>query len=116
MLVKEKVTREEAANRCRHYGAYLAKPMDNWTNQYLKEHLRKLTKESVWFGLHKYKDGWKHIDGKLLGNGYQDWGPGQPDNSKGIEFCGHFWNAINYKWNDAPCNFKYHFLCQTDRC
>ena len=49
--------------------------MDNWTNQYLKEHLRKLTKESVWFGLHNY-NGWKHIDGKLLGNGYQDWGPG----------------------------------------
>ena len=41
---------------------------------------------------------------------------GQPDNNKGIENCGHFWNAINYKWNDAPCNFHYHFLCQTDRC
>ena len=45
---------------------------------------------------------------------------GQPDNGNknknGPEDCGEFRKAYDFHWNDAPCNFRFHFLCQTSRC
>merc|ERR1712071_85674 len=61
MLVKEKVSWSEAKARCRSIGAFLAMPKDNWTNNYLKAHLRKLTDHSVWFGLHEMSNGWSTL-------------------------------------------------------
>ncbi|XP_048246152.1 perlucin-like isoform X1 [Haliotis rufescens] len=53
--------------------------------------------------------------GKPFAGGYQNWVPGQPNNYKGAEDCVHIWNGFGYRWNDAPCSYKYNFICEISK-
>lgn len=67
----------------------------------------------AYFGLHdKESEGifrWVSDNSTVT---FTDWGPHQPDNAKYGEDCGQFWNDINYRWNDAPCSYKYGYICE----
>ncbi|XP_046575353.1 perlucin-like [Haliotis rubra] len=53
---------------------------------------------------------WERPLAKKLG--YRGWPPGQPDNYKGNEHCMTLPRSFKYRWNDAPCDHKYRFICE----
>ncbi|XP_069189513.1 C-type lectin LmsL-like [Procambarus clarkii] len=57
------------------------------------------------------RDGsWKWVDG--LPVNAADWGPGEPNNGKGDEFCGEVRMHFDRMLNDQSCPFLNRFLCQ----
>ncbi|XP_019636986.1 PREDICTED: collectin-12-like [Branchiostoma belcheri] len=125
----------DSLNTCHDDGGTLAMPRDAYTNTFLGK-LYKLKKsqfskamlpifndckiydKAFWIGLQdqEKEDTFKWIDGSALGR-YKGWNPGQPDSGKGEEDCVvsgdfWFWRPNTYKWYDAPCNYRFRFICQ----
>ena len=46
------------------------------------------------------------------GVNFTNWYPGEPNNWEGAEHCAVISTARNGKWNDVPCSYGLHFLCQ----
>uniref|UniRef100_A0AAV2LW08 C-type lectin domain-containing protein n=1 Tax=Knipowitschia caucasica TaxID=637954 RepID=A0AAV2LW08_KNICA len=59
----------------------------------------------VWIGL--YRVSWRWSDGSP--SAFRSWSTGEPGNSGGSEHCGS--QSQSYVWSDAPCHFKYKFVC-----
>jgi hypothetical protein len=60
-----------------------------------------------------------HIHGLLFSDkeinsyGYLNWGPGEPNNLGGIEYCGSITRLGAF--NDSPCNVRTVFICEKDK-
>ncbi|XP_078665862.1 collectin-10-like [Branchiostoma floridae x Branchiostoma belcheri] len=125
----------DSLNTCHDDGGTLAMPRDAYTNTFLGK-LYKLKKsefskamlpifknckiydKAFWIGLQDQEEEgiFKWIDGSPLGR-YNHWNPGQPDSGKGEEDCVvsgdfWFWKPNTYTWYDAPCNYRFRFICQ----
>ncbi|XP_063632781.1 hemolymph lipopolysaccharide-binding protein-like [Cydia splendana] len=57
-------------------------------------------------------EGWVTINGdSLAAAGFDGWGPGEPNNARGLEQCGCvFW--INGQLNDCECFKPFPFICE----
>lgn len=55
---------------------------------------------------------WVTSKKKIPDGSFTDWLPGQPTNSGGREDCLHIFSSYQYKWNDAPCENKYSYVCE----
>uniref|UniRef100_A0A671X1Y9 C-type lectin domain-containing protein n=1 Tax=Sparus aurata TaxID=8175 RepID=A0A671X1Y9_SPAAU len=66
---------------------------------------------STWIGISDtHKEGrWMWSDGCAVD--FVFWYSGEPNNSGGIEHCGHFYDAYNLKWNDIRCYYTYPSVC-----
>ncbi|XP_053302121.1 lactose-binding lectin l-2 [Pleuronectes platessa] len=65
----------------------------------------------TWIGLSDlHKEGrWMWSDGCAVK--FTFWFPGQPDNGRGVEHCGHNNFSTEKKWNDAPCSALIPSVC-----
>ncbi|XP_062595568.1 C-type lectin 37Db-like [Saccostrea cucullata] len=66
----------------------------------------------VWLGASDTQQEGKFISvSKAEGLPYSHWLKGQPDNYGGGENCVTYW--VSYRaMNDAPCNYKYTYVCK----
>ena len=55
---------------------------------------------------------WRWVDGTLLSSGYNNWAPGEPNNTDGGEDYGYIYNTNNFKWNDHPGTKVHSFLVE----
>ncbi|XP_066295830.1 C-type Lectin CRL-like isoform X2 [Branchiostoma lanceolatum] len=104
-----------AAAACREDGGTLAMPRDAETNAFLIS-LSANGRVNFWFGLHDRREegSFEWVDGSALGT-YNSWGPGQPDNYSGNEYCVFYAQLSSFedKWHDAPCDWLYRSICET---
>ena len=97
-----------AKSACEALGAKLAMVKSQAEQQALVPKIR----QSVWIGLHRDpKDAsrWLWVDGTRAS--YTHWYQGEPNNSGGNEACGYMFPPAG-KWNDAPCSYSQHYLCE----
>ncbi|XP_035664269.1 alpha-N-acetylgalactosamine-specific lectin-like [Branchiostoma floridae] len=97
-------------------------PRDAETNAFLISLYKPVRANGpFWFGLHDQREegSFEWVDGSALGT-YNSWAEGQPDNKHGNEDCVYYstktaWIKLSWKekWNDALCNMKHRFICQT---
>ncbi|XP_078597658.1 C-type lectin BML-2-like [Branchiostoma floridae x Branchiostoma japonicum] len=102
----------DATSACRQDGGTLAMPRDAETNDYLVTLMRYKT--TYLFGLHDRREegSYEWVDGSALG-AYSSWAPGEPNNHGDGEDCVITHPVFTDKWNDAPCDHPYRFICQT---
>lgn len=66
---------------------------------------------TLWIDAHEPLRGIWKWDGLYKGYISTDgWGPGQPSNYQGKEDCMSLY--VTTKWNDAPCNDRYRYICE----
>eukprot|EP00058_Branchiostoma_floridae_P003426 XP_002588914.1 hypothetical protein BRAFLDRAFT_89102 [Branchiostoma floridae] len=103
-----------AASACGEDGGTLAMPRDAETDAFLI-FLRKPVSdgETYWIGLHDQREegSFEWVDGSALGM-YNNWGPGEPNNSGGKEDCISYFTHWTGIWNDARCDSSLHYICQ----
>ncbi|XP_035680541.1 alpha-N-acetylgalactosamine-specific lectin-like [Branchiostoma floridae] len=103
-------TFSDSAAACGEDGGTLAMPRDAETDAFLIS--LHSGKRPFWFGLHDQREegSFEWVDGSALGT-YNSWCPGEPNNYRGREDC--VLHNSEDEWNDAKCNRKYRFICQT---
>ncbi|XP_078611500.1 uncharacterized protein LOC144881959 [Branchiostoma floridae x Branchiostoma japonicum] len=106
----------DAAAACGEDGGTLAMSRDAGTNAFLvsyRYHNTVSDGESSWIGLHDRREegSFEWVDGSALGT-YNNWGPGEPNNSGGKEDCISYCVPWTGTWNDAPCDSLLHYICQ----
>ncbi|KAI5087790.1 C-type mannose receptor 2-like, partial [Silurus meridionalis] len=94
----------DAQTYCQTYHTDLASALNSSDNGMLW--VVSARKGSSWFGLRR--DTWMWSDGTFATG--ISWGPGQPDNSGGIEGCAVLDNGL---YNDVTCGSQYYFFCHT---
>ncbi|XP_022810271.1 uncharacterized protein LOC111347272, partial [Stylophora pistillata] len=98
--------------------AYLndASTMDAIANR--RRELKFDTHGGIFLGLTVQSTDWLWIDGQMVSNTNNLWGPGEPS---GDGKCGTFLNAIGWssdwvgygwRWNDQPCNSLKGYICE----
>ena len=45
---------------------------------------------------------------------FSNWKSGEPNNGGNGEDCVHFYGKANFDWNDAPCNFSFGYICESE--
>ncbi|XP_078701691.1 collectin-10-like [Branchiostoma floridae x Branchiostoma belcheri] len=114
-------TYDEAVATCLADGGSLAMPRDNTTNNFLVALKNNVsTSNSFRFGLHRWNETWKYVDGGELGN-FTDWAENEPNNLGGNEPCAEYllggaWSSEHYrnKWNDRICSIQRGFICEAE--
>ncbi|CAH1239536.1 CLEC4E [Branchiostoma lanceolatum] len=104
-----------ARSACQAAGGHLAMPKDQATSSFLVNQLTRYPSGSnVWFGLtDQVEEGtWVWEDGTLLGTGWSDWSPGQPNDYNSVEDCAEWRTGYGYKWNDRPCSTNQYYVCE----
>ena len=57
-----------------------------------------------WIGLYREADNkFYWLDGRPAKGNYQKWNDGEPNDSEGVEDCGHLIRGYNGTWNDLSC-------------
>ncbi|XP_019626564.1 PREDICTED: C-type lectin 1-like [Branchiostoma belcheri] len=107
-------TYDEAVATCLADGGSLAMPRDNTTNNFLVALKNNVSTSSKFrFGLHRWNETWKYVDGGELGN-FTDWAENEPNdiNERCAEYLPVFWYGS--KWNDGYCSTQRRFLCEAE--
>lgn len=72
--------------------------------------------ENWWTAGNKFDGYWKWSGVVTKRFSYQDWGnhpDQQPDSHGGNrEDCAALWHGDNGRWHDAPCYYKYYYVCE----
>merc|ERR1712150_261072 len=119
---------EKAKERCHTLHGWLAEPMSDVENEYVKETMRLAGNHGgirVWLGGNdKQQENtwvWDHSKKPITRTGFIDWNPGQPDfgtNENCMEMSkvsSHIKATYHGQgWNDNECDHYTHFVCQTD--
>ena len=113
----------ESAENCEELGARLYEPKNlienNEVFEIVAENLdfRVSTEPYAWIGLHSPQNNSDTF--VLLSSGlpadFYNWGPNEPNNRGGQEFCGEFrlyTNARNANWNDLKCSKLSRSICE----
>ncbi|XP_035697842.1 perlucin-like protein [Branchiostoma floridae] len=103
----------DARSACQADGGHLAMPKDQATDAFLRNQLTRYPSGSiVWFGLTDLLQEGTFVweDGTPL-TGWDNWNPGQPDDSGSAEDCAH-WYSSSGKWNDRPCSVSQYYVCE----
>ncbi|XP_019643711.1 PREDICTED: C-type lectin lectoxin-Lio2-like [Branchiostoma belcheri] len=125
LVFKYERTYDEAKEVCQGYGGTLADIKSEAIHNFVEGLVRKVDPhKSYWIGLNDMatEGTWAWSRGETVSDcGYTNWAPGQPDNFLWSQDCGRMWDWANFKWDDANCADKYHFVCQigrrmTNRC
>ncbi|XP_048246153.1 perlucin-like isoform X2 [Haliotis rufescens] len=106
----------EARSICQFFGARLVIINSRAEDDFIRGYARGKAPSYFIGGSDLAREGrfvWE--GGKPFAGGYQNWVPGQPNNYKGAEDCVHIWNGFGYRWNDAPCSYKYNFICEISK-
>merc|ERR1711860_138619 len=102
----------DAQSACKAVGGFLAEPMSTQQDIFLKGIAAAPNAKVVWLGgedlMQEGKWFWSHSQIPIDGKTYDDWLPGEPNNSHD-ENCMH---QVNSHWNDISCDNKYAFICQ----
>ncbi|XP_003729542.1 perlucin-like protein [Strongylocentrotus purpuratus] len=113
-----KVNWQTAHDACQDLGADLVSIHDEAENAFafaliLTDDGKKPTSWSAfaWIGLHQPNEPFVWSDGSCLN--YENWAPGQPDDARGGEDCGHLRNyGPPGSWNDLGCNNRIGYICK----
>ena len=116
-FVDEKVTWQEAVDRCALMDSYLAEIEDKPEHDFVASIMRENDKWSMWLGGSEIKiEGnwiWNH-SGKLVGQDNELWDEGRP-------YSNHYYNCLwmtiaydSFKWYDVPCSWYLAYLCETN--
>ncbi|XP_039261253.2 perlucin-like isoform X1 [Styela clava] len=111
-----KVNYFTAINKCRSFGAKLASA--GIRNPKIRnEIIPKLVQPTgldTWIGIDdlKMEGRWIWSDGVASNKNNTIWRPGQPDDARGKEECGHLDNGYQWAVNDNICTLLYFFLCE----
>ncbi|KAI1294197.1 Neurocan core protein [Halotydeus destructor] len=119
-FVGENITGEEAAPRCRRYGASIltieSEPENTWAVDFALE--AHQSNEAVWLSGRRVGSGqgdfvWK-MNGRIVPMNYSNWADHEPDNRSGQEFCVAMNDMSEYygRWMDTPCTIKFHLVCE----
>ena len=79
----------------------------------LKVLVQKVSR-NIWIGLHRDprdKSRWIWVDGTRLI--YSHWQQGEPNNYGGYEGCLEMRHNTGV-WNDFPCHYSMHYVCETN--
>lgn len=102
---------QDARKKCQNMGADLAIITSSDENHFIANLTKKyniIKENGVWFGLQRLADSkFYWIDGTPLEGHFQAWRHRQPDNSGGVENCGHMRGSTHQiygQWNDLPCS------------
>ncbi|KAI8487874.1 hypothetical protein Bbelb_343220 [Branchiostoma belcheri] len=91
LVFKYERTYDEAKEVCQGYGGTLADIKSEAIHNFVEGLVRKVDPhKSYWIGLNDMA----------------------PDNFLWSQDCGRLWDWANFKWDDANCADKYHFVCQ----
>lgn len=111
----EKKNWASALLKCRDEGGYLAEIDDEAEGQFLKEEAMYV-QDNLWLGGSDIvKEGdwhWVTSKKKISTGSFTDWPSGQPSNGHGGEGCLHFFDRLQYRWNDISCAAKYGYICE----
>lgn len=105
IFVPLNVNWSEAQSYCREHYTDLATVNDKEDNANL---LKVLANANGWIGLHRTSSESPLIWSDRSGSTFADWGPNQPNNYDGIQWCV---NIIQNQWNDQACHLKCAFVC-----
>lgn len=106
----------DANEKCKQTGGFLASPSTEAKNEFLKQSLRTAGVDNqVWFGASAdvastSKEGWTFVTGEEMT--FKDWRTGQPS---GDGACATFRMCKSWacEWNDAPCvDYRTFYLCE----
>uniref|UniRef100_A0A8B9H5K1 C-type lectin domain-containing protein n=1 Tax=Astyanax mexicanus TaxID=7994 RepID=A0A8B9H5K1_ASTMX len=114
-FVNQSTTWTEAQSYCRQTYTDLATINNMYEMKKVNDTLKGKGRDYVWIGLDHGdtgKWGWSLGDGNFdtVGDSYQNWSIGEPNNPGGKEFCVAMYNQ-NGTWLDVECGDKYRFVC-----
>jgi hypothetical protein len=99
---------------CARYGYHLASIRDAVADHYLEETVVTYGNSRWWIGLNdlQQKGVWAWQAGTPVG--YVHWGPGEPNDTGGIEDCVQLNRyGVDGGWNDEPCANALPFVCES---
>ena len=111
----------DARNFCHQSNADLAVFNDESTMDAVANRMRELKFDihrGIHLGLTTQVTDWVWIDGQMVSDTNNLWGPGEPS---GDGKCGSFYNGIRsssdwvgygWRWNDQPCNSLKGYICE----
>ncbi|XP_035694564.1 uncharacterized protein LOC118428574 [Branchiostoma floridae] len=107
-------TWSRANTTCANFGGFLAAPKTQDLNDKILNLLEDDSDGHYWIGLAKSDEGhWHWTDGTAAV--FTAWGRGEPNNwGRREEGCVEI-RTGGRDWNDAPCDRKLHFVCQTEK-
>lgn len=89
----------QAERKCKEHGGRLASAWSEQSNQKLLDMVLKYKRDRAIIGAKREAGGWAW-QGREQKWQYENWAPGQPDNS--FEGCAEIWTTGG--WNDLPCD------------
>ncbi|GAB6032890.1 Fc fragment of IgE, low affinity II, receptor for (CD23) [Chamberlinius hualienensis] len=98
----------ESFNFCKHIGAKLAYPLNDEESKHILSRLTLFT--GWWLGAQRNSEEnwvWAHDNSTVQ---FTNWAKGQPRNGDYGDCM--TWLTFNNKWYNAPCTYKYTFVCQ----
>ncbi|XP_059149107.1 macrophage mannose receptor 1-like [Physella acuta] len=102
----------DARGYCKANGGDLVKIADSEFNGFVNGLVTSLQGD-YWIGLNDQRRenafGW--LD-ETTTAAFTSWAPGEPNNANQNENCASLSASRGYKWNDAPCDTLYRFICQ----
>ncbi len=111
--IENGMTYSEAEQFCHSEESYLVE-VGSQMEQYFLQGLVGDDYFATWIGLQdKHHSGnWSHWNSGAPVE-YSNWGDGQPDNYRGVQYCAELDNRRrNGKWNDDNCEAKNNFVCE----
>ena len=105
----------EARDTCQRLGAILAEPKTVGENTFIKDLFIQNGGSNTWLGASDLgQEGqWRWESSGDRMSGFNNWWPGQPDNSRGVQDCLLMYKNRNYTWDDSHCDGQASFVCQT---
>ena len=100
---------------CQNLGADLAVIKSEDENRFVYDLLRNTVgARDGWIGLHRKADNkFYWLDDRPAEGNFQKWNDGEPNDSGGVEDCGHLIGGYNGTWNDQSCSSAGHVaICQ----
>lgn len=101
---------------CADMDAYLVKPDTPEINGFLKSEIRSRGGKSRWAGGHDFttENQWRWDDtGDIITSSAADWHHGEPNNWGSGQDCLAIGHGSTRQWDDASCDYKSSYICQT---